>query len=126
MHDHKASKLATPKIRTLPPDLSGPLVAQILNFWRHSLGEVYTLPRHIWRICWIWRDALRDLAAHATLYFRLSFYNRYVVIINVYDLLSARVLREAQEAGPANAFERSSFQFQQNSAEFRLRRRQQL
>ncbi len=58
------------------------------------------LTRHIWRICWIWRDALRDLAAHATLYFRLSIYNQHVATINVCDPLPARVLREAQEAGP--------------------------
>jgi hypothetical protein len=45
------------------------------------------------------------------LYFRLSFYNRYVAIINVCDPLPARVLREAQEAGPANAFEDQAFSF---------------
>ncbi len=45
------------------------------------------------------------------LFFRLSFYNPYVAIINVCDPLPARVLREAQEAGPKMLLSYQAFSF---------------
>jgi hypothetical protein len=48
------------------------------------------------------------------LYFYFTSYNQYVAVQNVCGTLPARVLPEAQQAGPLNAFQRSRVQLQQD------------
>ena len=74
------------------------------------------LAHHIWRICWIWRVALRVPCFSVTLFFNFIIYNKHVTVEGVCGALPARVLPEAQEAGSGNAFQRSSVPLQQDGA----------